>query len=134
MFQFWLAEKNIYCTQIFPTSNLPPNWSANTWATHQLTPGWPKKKAPEFTAKKTLLPHCGDGQYLPNTEIVAQYLYLFSAIYLVTQNIRYTLQLPQCSYEKILSEDPSLFCMGKRLLQSHLKKITPLWIYPPFTR
>ena len=59
----------------------------------------------------------GDEQCLPNAEIVAQYLYLFSAIYLVTQNIRNILQLPQRSYENFLSEDPILFCMKKRLLQ-----------------
>lgn len=54
---------------------------------------------------------------MPNAEIVAQYLYLFPAIYLVTQNIRNILQLPQRSYEKFLSEDPILFCMKKTLLQ-----------------
>ena len=41
----------------------------------------------------------GDEQCLPNPEIVVQYLYIFSTIYLVTQNIRNILQLPQRSYE-----------------------------------
>jgi len=76
----------------------------------------------------------GDQQCLPNSEIVAQYLYLFSSIYLVTQNPRYILWLPHNIYKLTLGEDLILNFMEKTLLQPEFFISFSLQRYNNFVR